>query len=93
MDNDFALDVYALIQSGTAQARVGAVYNFADPGNYYEVTITAAGSAQLRSVVGGVASTIASATFTAPGTNKWIHINLLRTGIARRWRSTASRYS
>lgn len=80
MDNDFALDVYAAIQSGTAQARVGAVYNFADPGNYYEVTITATGNAQLRSVVGGVASTIASATFTGPGTNKWIHVYLLRTG-------------
>ena len=34
-------------------------------GNYHEVTVSAMGNAQLRSRIGGVSSTLASATFAA----------------------------
>jgi probable HAF family extracellular repeat protein len=54
------------------------VFDFADPGNYHEVNLTAAGNAQLRSRIGGMSSTVATATFAAPGANKWIHITLIR---------------
>lgn len=75
---DFSLDVYGLIVSTAANARVGVVFDFAGPGNYHEATVSATGSAQLRSRVGGASSSLATATFAAPGPNKWIHIALVR---------------
>ncbi len=75
---DFSLDVYASIGSTAANARVGVVFDFAGAGNYHEVSISATGNAQLRSRIGSASSTVATATFAAPGTNKWIHIALVR---------------
>jgi uncharacterized membrane protein len=75
---DFSLDFYALIVSGAADARVGAVFDFADPGNYHEMTVSATGSAQLRSRIGGVSRIVGAMTFAAPGPDKWIHVTLVR---------------
>ena len=74
----FSLDVYAWIGSSAANARVGAVFDFADADNYHEITISATGNAQLRSRIDGVSRTLASATVTAPGANQWVHIALAR---------------
>jgi uncharacterized membrane protein len=76
--SNFSLDVYGWIASGAANARAGAVFDFADAANYHEVTVSATGSAQLRSRVGGVSRTLASATVAAPGAGQWIHIALVR---------------
>jgi len=78
LGGDFSLDVYALMVSGTSNARVGVVFEFADPGNYHEVIISATGTAQLRSHIGGVSSTVATAAFAARGANRWSHIALVR---------------
>jgi hypothetical protein len=78
LGGDFSLDVYALMVSGTSTARVGVVFEFADPGNYHEVIFSATGTAQLRSHIGGVTSTVATATFAARGANRWSHIALVR---------------
>jgi uncharacterized membrane protein len=73
---DYTLDVYALIASSAANARVGVVFEFNDPRNYHEMNVSATGNAQLRSLIGGVSSTVATATVAAPGANRWIHITL-----------------
>lgn len=78
LGGDFSLDVYTLIVSSAANARVGVVFDFAGPSNYHEVTVSATGSAQLRSRIGSVSSTVATATAAAPGANRWIHIELVR---------------
>jgi uncharacterized membrane protein len=78
LDRDFSLDVYTLIVSSAANARVGVVFDFAGPSNYHEVTVSATGSAQLRSRIGGISSTVATATAAAPGAKRWIHIELVR---------------
>src|SRR5688572_26549252 len=74
----FSLDVFAWIGSSAANARVGAVFDFADADNYHEITVSATGNAQLRSRIGGISRTLASATATAPGVNQWMHIALVR---------------
>jgi uncharacterized membrane protein len=74
----FSLEVYAWIGSSAANARVGAVFDFADADNYHEITVSATGNAQLRSRIDGVSRTLASATITAPGANHWVHIALAR---------------
>ncbi len=78
LGSDFSLDIYALIVSSSASARVGVVFDFAGPANYHEVTVSATGSAQLRSRIGNVSSTVATATAAAPGANRWMHIALVR---------------
>jgi uncharacterized membrane protein len=75
---NFSLEVYAWIASEAANARAGAVFDFADAGNYHEVTVSAAGNVQLRSRIDGVSHTLASATVAAPGANQWIRIALER---------------
>lgn len=78
LDGDFSLVVYTLIASSAANARVGVVFDFAGPSDYHEVTVSATGSAQLRSRIGSVSSTVATATAAAPGAKRWIHIELVR---------------
>ncbi|HKR39294.1 MAG TPA: LamG-like jellyroll fold domain-containing protein, partial [Paraburkholderia sp.] len=78
LGEDFSLDIYGLIVSSAANARVGVVFDFAGAGNYHEVTVSPTGSAQLRSRVGSVSRTVATATAAAPGANRWIHIALVR---------------
>jgi hypothetical protein len=46
---NFSLEVYASIGSGATNARVGAVFDFADANNYHEITVSVTGNAQLRS--------------------------------------------
>jgi uncharacterized membrane protein len=75
---NLSLDVYAWIASSAANARAGAVFDFADADNYHEVTVSATGSVQLRSRIGGLSRTVASAAVAAPGANQWIHIRFVR---------------
>jgi hypothetical protein len=75
---DLSLDVYFAIGSSAASARVGAVFEFTDSSNFHEVTLSPAGSVQLRTRIAGITSIIATATTTAPGANKWVHLKLVR---------------
>jgi probable HAF family extracellular repeat protein len=72
------LDVYLFIAGTAANARAGAVFDFADADNFHEVTLNAAGSVQLRSRIGGAERIVANATTTAPGAKKWVHLALVR---------------
>ena len=75
---DLSLDVYFLIGSSAAGARVGAVFEFTDTDHFHEVTLSPTGSVQLRSRVAGITRIVATATTTAPGANKWVHLKLVR---------------
>ena len=75
---DLSLDVYFLIGSSAAGARVGAVFEFTDTDHFHEVTLSPTGSVQLRSRVAGITRIVATATTTAPGANKWVHLRLVR---------------
>ncbi len=75
---DLSLDVYFAIGSSAAGARVGAVFEFTDTDHFHEVTLSPTGSVQLRSRVAGITRIVATATTTAPGANKWVHLELVR---------------
>jgi hypothetical protein len=75
---DLSLDVYFAIGSAAAGARVGAVFEFTDTENFHEVTLSPTGSVQLRSRIGGIVRVVATATTSAPGANKWVHLKLVR---------------
>jgi len=75
---DLSLDVYFLIGSSAAGARVGAVFEFTDTDHFHEVTLSPTGSVQLRSRIAGITHIVATATTTAPGANKWVHLKLVR---------------
>ena len=75
---DLSLDVYLAIGSNAAEARAGAVFEFTDANNFHEVTLSATGTVQLRSRIAGAARVVATATTTAPGVNKWVHLTLVR---------------
>jgi hypothetical protein len=76
--HNYFMDVYASIRSGGAVARAGVVFNFADPGNYYEALFSANGAVQLRTRVNSVTTTVAAGTFRAPGVNNWTHMRIER---------------
>jgi hypothetical protein len=76
--HNFSMDVYASIRSTGADARAGVVFNFADPGNYYEALFSASGAVQLTTRLNGVTTTVATGAFRAPGVNKWTHIRIER---------------
>jgi hypothetical protein len=75
---DLSLDIYFAIGSSAASARVGAVFEFTDTDNFHEVTLSPTGSVQLRSRIAGITHIVATATTTAPGANKWVHLELER---------------
>lgn len=77
MQSAYALDVYARIQN-PGNSSVGVVYDFQDLANYHEVSFSATGVATVRSVIDGVAETVNTGTFPAPGIGKWFHISLFR---------------
>lgn len=83
MFNDYGIDVYARVQDAGASS-VGVVYDFQDLANYHEASFSATGVATLRSVVNGVAQTVATARFSAPGIGKWFHISVFRADGATR---------
>lgn len=79
MQSEYAIDVYARVQN-PGDSSVGVVYHFQDPFNYFEVSFSATGVATLRNVIDGVARTVNTGTFPAPGIGKWFHISLFRAG-------------
>jgi hypothetical protein len=76
--HNYFMDVYVSIRSAGAAARAGVVFNFADPGNYYEVRYSPSGAVQLRTRLNSVTATVATGTFRAPGINNWTHIRIER---------------
>ena len=57
-------------RSGSA-TRVGIVYLYQDPSNFYEAAFSPTGSVFVREVTNGVATTVATGTYSGGGQNKW----------------------
>src|ERR1043165_86706 len=60
-----------LNQSSGSATRVGIIYLYKDASNYYEATFSPTGTAYVRSVANGVATTVATGTYSGGGQNKW----------------------
>ena len=67
---DYRLTASMLNQSG-GSSTVGLVYGYQDAANYREVIFSASGTASLRLVVNGVATTVASSRYPGSGQNVW----------------------
>jgi hypothetical protein len=78
MHEDYTIDVHARVQN--AGGSVGVVYAFQDLANYQEVSFSATGVATVRSIDNGVAQTVATGAFAAPGVGKWFHISVSHFG-------------
>ena len=63
---DYRLTASMLNQSG-GSSTVGLVYGYQDAANYREVIFSASGTASLRLVVNGVATTVASSRYPGSG--------------------------
>jgi hypothetical protein len=65
-----------LNQRSGSSTRVGIVYQYQDPGNFYEVSFSPAGSVFVRDVSNGVARTVATGTYSGGGQNKWFDVRI-----------------
>jgi hypothetical protein len=77
LNRDYAIDVYARVQN--AGGSVGVVYAFQNLDRYAEVSFSATGVATLLEVTNGIAETVETAAFAAPGIGKWFHISVVHT--------------
>jgi hypothetical protein len=73
---DYRLSAGMLNQSGGGST-VGLVYGYQDAANYREVIFSASGTASLRLVVNGVATTVASSRYPGSGQNVWFNAVLI----------------
>jgi len=62
-------------RSGSA-TRVGIVYQYQDPGNFYEASFSPAGAVFVRELSNGVSTTVASGTYSGGGQNKWFDVEV-----------------
>jgi hypothetical protein len=60
-----------LNQSSGSTTRVGIVYLYKDRSNFYEASFSPTGTAYVREVKNGVATTVATGTYSGGGQNKW----------------------
>jgi hypothetical protein len=65
-----------LNQRSGSSTRVGIVYQYRDPGNFYEVLFSPTGSVLLRDVSNGVGTTVATGTYSGGGQNKWFDVQV-----------------
>jgi hypothetical protein len=60
-----------LNQGSGSATRVGIIYLYKDRSNYYEASFSPTGTAYIREVTNGVATTVATGTYRGGGQNKW----------------------
>jgi hypothetical protein len=65
-----------LNQRSGSSTRVGIVYQYQDPDNFYEVSFSPGGSVFVRDVSNGVARTVATGTYSGGGQNKWFDVRI-----------------
>lgn len=65
-----------LNQRSGSSTRVGIVYQYQDAGNFYEVSFSPAGSVFVRDVSNGLATTVATGTYSGGGQNKWFDVEV-----------------
>jgi hypothetical protein len=67
-----------LNQSSGSSTRVGIVYHYQDPGNFFEVSFSPTGSVFVRDVSNGVSRNVATGTYSGGGQNKWFDVEVQR---------------
>jgi hypothetical protein len=65
-----------LNQSSGSSTRVGIVYQYQDPGNFYEASFSPTGSVIVREVSNGLGKTVATGTYRGGGQNKWFDVEV-----------------
>jgi hypothetical protein len=65
-----------LNQRSDSSTRVGIVYHYQDPGNFYEVSFSPTGSVFVRDVSNGVSRTVATGTYSGGGQNQWFDVEV-----------------
>ena len=65
-----------LNQRSGSSTRVGIVYQYQDPGNFYEASFSPTGSVFVRDVTNGLGTTVATGTYSGGGQNKWFDVEV-----------------
>jgi hypothetical protein len=65
-----------LNQRSGSNTRVGIVYLYQDPSNFYEASFSPTGAVFVREIANGMASTVATGTYTGGGQNKWFDVEV-----------------
>lgn len=65
-------------QQGGASTRIGLVYSYVDPSNYWEVAFSPGGIAYVRRMFQGQMQTLAAATYPGAGPGRWFRAELKR---------------
>jgi hypothetical protein len=62
--------------SADGATRVGFVYNFQDPANYYELVFSPTGIVQVRRVIAGAITVVFEAAYKEGGPGRWVNAEL-----------------
>lgn len=81
---DYVYRVRLMNPAAGAETRVGVVYNYQDPANYYELVFSPAGVAQVRRVIAGAVSVVFQATYSEGGPGRWLNAELYANGTKMR---------
>jgi hypothetical protein len=65
-----------LNQRSGSSTRVGIVYQYQDPRNFYEVSFSPTGSVFVRDVSNGLGRTVATGTYSGGGQNQWFDVEV-----------------
>jgi hypothetical protein len=68
-----------LNQRSGSSTRVGIVYQYQDPGNFYEASFSPTGSVFVRNISNGVGTTVATGTYSGGGQNQWFDVEVAYT--------------
>ena len=68
-----------LNQSSGSTTRVGIIYLYQDPSNYYEASFSPTGSVFVREMTNGVYRTVATGTYSGGGQNQWFDAEVMWT--------------
>jgi hypothetical protein len=66
----------ARLRNERGDGRIGILYRYQNRSNYHEVSFSPTGSMLLRTVIRGVATTLATGTYTGGGQGKWFDAEL-----------------
>jgi hypothetical protein len=80
VNDNYVYRVRLMNPSSGAETRVGFVYNFQDPANYYELVFSPAGIAQVRRVIAGSVSVVFEAPYKEGKQNRWVNAELYANG-------------
>jgi hypothetical protein len=77
---DFTYDARLYNDDGASGNRVGVIFNYQDASNFYEVSFNPLGLAELRKVIGGTLTIVASGPYQGGGHLVWFDAQVSRSG-------------